>query len=44
MSQFNESKRAFRVVIKKRALPPLTHHLMCFRVFKAYGVKPAINT
>jgi hypothetical protein len=44
MSPFNESKRAFRVVTKKRALPPLIHHLMRFKVFKAYGVKPAINT
>jgi hypothetical protein len=44
MSPFSKSKRVLRVVIKKKALPSLIHHLMCFRVFKAYGIKSAIDT
>jgi hypothetical protein len=43
MSSFSKSKRALRVVRKKKALLLLIHHLMCFRVFKAYGVEPAID-
>jgi hypothetical protein len=42
MSPINENKRVILVITKKRALPLLIHHLTGFRVFKAYGVEPAI--
>jgi hypothetical protein len=35
MSQFNESKRAIWVKTGTRALPPLIHYFIGFRVFKA---------
>jgi hypothetical protein len=44
MSPIDESKCGIQVITKKRVLPPLIHHLIGFRVFKVYGVEPAIIT
>jgi hypothetical protein len=43
MTPFNESKRAIWVVIEKRALPPLIHHFIGFRVFKALWCRTGDN-
>jgi hypothetical protein len=43
MSLFNESKRAIWVIAKKRALPPLIHHFIGFRVFKALWCRTSDN-
>jgi hypothetical protein len=43
MSSFNESKRAIWVITKKRALPPLIHYFISFRVFKALWCETGDN-
>jgi hypothetical protein len=43
MSPFNESKHAVWVITKKRALPPLIHNFIGFRVFKVLWYRTGDN-
>jgi hypothetical protein len=43
MSPFSKSKCAFYVITKKRALPPLIHHSIGFRVIEALRCKTGDN-
>jgi hypothetical protein len=43
MSPFSKSKRAISMITEKRALPPLIHHFIGLRVFKALWCKTGDN-